>query len=66
MRLFILMPILLVSGCVSVAKSGDAICAATVQGRAEHAAALAKTPDDMAAVSGANLIETIDAACGRE
>jgi hypothetical protein len=66
MRLGILMLPLLVSGCVTaIPTSGDAICAATRQERAAHAAALAETPDDLAAVTGANLIETIDAACGR-
>jgi hypothetical protein len=61
---FILILPLLVSGCATaIPTSGEAICAATRQGRAAHAAALAATPDDRVAVSGANLIETIDAAC---
>lgn len=66
MRLSMWMPILLVSACApAIPTSGDAICTATRQGRAVHAAALAATPDDRVAVTGANLIETIDAACGR-
>lgn len=66
MRLFILTLPLLVAGCASaIPTSGDAICTATRQGRAVHAAALAATSDDAVALSGANLIETIDAACGR-
>ena len=64
MRLFILTLPLLVGGCMTARPtSGEAICDATRQGRAVHAEALAQTPDDRAAVTGANLIETIDAAC---
>ncbi len=61
-----MIPLLLVAGCTTaIPISGDAICTATRQGRAAHAAALAQTPDDRVAVSGANLIETIDAACAK-
>jgi predicted RNase H-like nuclease len=63
-RLFTLMLLLPVAGCAPASlTSGDAICTATQAARAVHAAALAETPDDRAAVSGANLIEIIDAAC---
>lgn len=63
-RLCMLMLLLPVPGCAPASlTSGDAICTATRAARAGHAAALAETPDDRAAVSGANLIEIIDAAC---
>ena len=66
MRRYMLMLPLLVAGCVSATpNSGDAICTATRAARAGHAAALAETPDDRAAITGANLIEIIDAACDR-
>lgn len=64
MRRAILILPLLVTGCASaIPASGDAMCAASRAARADHAAALAATPDDRAAVTGANLIEIIDATC---
>lgn len=63
-RLCMLMLLLPVPGCAPAPlTSGDAICTATRAARAGHAAALAETPDDRAAITGANLIEIIDAAC---
>jgi hypothetical protein len=63
-RLCMLMLMLPVAGCVTATPNGaDAICTASRQARASHAATLAETPDDRAAVTGANLIEIIDAAC---
>lgn len=64
MRLSILMLTGLVTGCAA-APSGnlEAACMATAQERAAHAAALAQTPDTAALLTGANLIETLDAAC---
>lgn len=63
-RLCMLMLLLPVTGCAPAPlTSGDAICTATRAARAGHAAALAETPDDRAAITGANLIEIIDAAC---
>lgn len=64
MRLSILMLTWLVAGCTTATPNGaDAICTATRQARAVHAAALADSPDDRVVVSGANLIEILDAAC---
>ena len=66
MRLGILMLPLLVSGCVTATQGSlDALCLSSRSERAAHAAALAETPDDRAAITGANLINTIDAACAR-
>ena len=62
MRLTLMMLTMLASGCVSV--SPDAICAGTRDARADHAAALAVTADDLVAVTGAALVVQIDAACG--
>jgi hypothetical protein len=61
MRLSILILTLLVSGCATAPRS--ATCDATLQARAFHAAALAETTDDRVAVTGANLVELIDATC---
>jgi hypothetical protein len=61
MRLTLLMLTTLASGCVSA--SPEAICAGTRQALADHAAALAVTTDDRAAVTGAALVVQIDAAC---
>jgi hypothetical protein len=51
-----------VSGCVS-AVSSNAICDATSAIRTEHAAALAADGGDKSVVTGARLINSIDAAC---
>lgn len=74
MRLFILTLPLLLSACApAIRTSGDAVCDASRQGRAVHAQAVGALPPDLldlppvarVAVTGANLIETMDAACGR-
>lgn len=54
---------LLASGCVSA--SPDALCEGSRAALARHAAALAETPDDAVAVTGADLVSLIDAGCGR-
>lgn len=57
-----LMLTLPVSGCVSVA-SGEAICDATEEARPEHAAALADDGGPLSMVTGARLIQLLDAGC---
>lgn len=61
----ILTLILLASGCVSEGGSLDAMCAGAGPALARHAAALAETPDDAVAITGADLVSLIDAGCGR-
>lgn len=51
-----------VTGCVSGA-SGEAICDATETTRTEHAAALANDGGPLSVVTGARLIQLIDAGC---
>lgn len=64
MRLPLLMLMMLASGCVTApATSGDALCNNTRTARADHAQALAVTPDDAVAVTGARLVGLIDAGC---
>lgn len=46
--------------------SGNAICAGTEAARSEHAAALADDGGPLSLVTGANLIQIMDAGCGRE
>lgn len=43
--------------------SGDGLCDGTRAARADHAAALADSPDDRAVITGARLIRLIDAGC---
>ena len=50
------------NGCVN-AVSGDAICAGTESARTEHAAALADDGGPLSLVTGARLIQLIDAGC---
>jgi hypothetical protein len=50
------------SGCVN-AVSGDAICSGTESARTEHAAALADDGGPLSLVTGARLIQLIDAGC---
>jgi hypothetical protein len=53
-----------VTGCVSaIPTSGEALCGGTRAARADLASALAVSPDDAAVISGARLIELIDAGC---
>lgn len=55
---------LLAAGCTSVTQtSGDALCDGSRKARADHAAALAVSPDDRAVTTGARLIALIDAGC---
>ena len=51
------------SGCVSAA-STNAVCAGTETARTEHAAALADDGGPLSVVSGARLIQLLDAGCG--
>lgn len=60
-RLAILTLTLPVSACVSV--SPNALCEGSRAALARHAAALAQTPDDAVALTGADLVSLIDAAC---
>lgn len=66
MRMTFLLAILglCATGCAPVTlTSGSALCDATRQARADHAAALAASPDDAAVTTGARLIRQIDAGC---
>lgn len=54
---------MLAAGCVSV--SPAAVCDGTAQARTDHAAALAQTADDAVALTGARLVELLDAGCGQ-
>ena len=51
-----------VSGCVSVA-SGNAVCDGTETARTEHAASLADDGGSLSLVTGARLIQLLDAGC---
>ena len=62
LRLAILTLPMLGGGCVSV--SHNALCEGTGPALARHAAALAETPDDAVALTGADLVALIDAGCG--
>ena len=55
---------LLVSGCAT-APSTNAICDGTVQSRTDHAAALAEDGGPRSLVTGAFLIQQIDAGCDK-
>ncbi len=57
---------LLASGCVTVTPGSlDALCQGTRDARVEHAVALAVSVDDRAVVTGARLIELVDAGCAK-
>jgi hypothetical protein len=58
-----LMLTLPVTGCVS-AVSTDAVCAGTEAARTDHAASLADDGGPLSVVSGARLIQLLDAGCG--
>ena len=60
----VMIPLLLVTGCVSVG-SDAAVCDGTEVARREHAAALASDGGDRSAVTGAKLIRLMDAGCGK-
>lgn len=51
-----------VTSCVSVA-NGNAVCDGTETARTEHAAALADDGGPLSLVSGARLIQLLDAGC---
>lgn len=55
---------LLVSGC-AIAPNTSAICDGTVQSRTSHAAALVADGGPLSLVTGALLIQQIDAGCGK-
>lgn len=58
------MPLLAVSGCATaIPTSGEALCDATRDDRAAHAAALADEGSDRVVVTGQALIARIDAGC---
>lgn len=63
-RCILLMPLLLLNGC-GTAQSTSAICDGTAQSRTNHAAALAADGGPMSLVTGALLIQQIDAGCGQ-
>lgn len=61
---WVMIPLFFATGCVTVTPtSGDALCGGTRAARADHAAALADSPDDRSVVTGARLIGLIDAGC---
>lgn len=60
-RLFLIL-MMPAAACVS-SPSDSAICQATKQARAEHAAALAEEGSDRAAVTGANLLIQMQEGC---
>lgn len=64
MRLFLLIPTLLVAGCVS-GPSGEAICDGTKAASSTHAAALDYDGGDRSSVTGQALIVILDDACLR-
>lgn len=55
---------LLVSGCANV-QSDSAICNGTAQSRTAHAAALVADGGPLSLVTGATLIQQIDAGCDK-
>lgn len=56
---------LMLPGCSSkIAANESAICDGTEAARTDHAAALAQDGGDLSVVTGATLIQKIDAACG--
>ena len=61
MRLWLLIPPMLASGCAT--GSLDAFCAAAASDAAAHAAALVDDGGDLSVVTGQNLISRMDAAC---
>jgi uncharacterized protein YceK len=59
----LLMLILLVSGCAN-AVSKPAVCDGTAQARTEHALTLSQSPHNPSVLTGARLIQLLDAGCG--
>jgi hypothetical protein len=65
-RLLVCLTLMLpVTGCVS-AVSGNAICAGTKEARTEHAEALANDGGTLSLVTGARLIQILDAGCAND
>lgn len=62
--LVLLMLLLLLSGCAT-APSTNAICDGTIQSRTNHAASLAADGGPLSLVTGALLIQQIDAGCSK-
>jgi hypothetical protein len=62
--LVLLMPLLLLISCAT-APSTNAICDGTIQSRTNHAASLAADGGPLSLVTGALLIQQIDAGCGQ-
>jgi hypothetical protein len=58
-----LTPLLIAIGCAPV--SHEALCDALAAPVADHASALAVSPDDLAVTTGARVIRGFDAGCGR-
>ena len=64
MRLWLIIPTMLASGCITATpNSADAICAGTRQARTEHAQALGLDGGPLSLVTGQALISKIDAGC---
>jgi len=64
--LWVMIPMSFAISCApAIQTSGDALCGGSRAARAEHAAALAASPDDRAVVTGARLISLIDAGCAK-
>jgi len=61
--LSILALMLLVSGCASVESDSKALCDGTRVARSEHAQTLSESPHDPSVMTGAYLIQLIDAGC---
>ncbi len=59
-----LIPMLLLSGCAA-GLNNSAICNGTAQSRTSHAAALAADGGPLSLVTGALLIQQIDAGCSK-
>lgn len=63
-KLWVMILILPGAGCSpATLTDGSALCDGTRVARADHAAALARSPDGAAMVTGQRLIARIDAAC---
>ena len=64
MLIFLTIPVFLGISCAPVTPApSSAICSGTRAARADHAAALAISPDDAAVKTGARLVALIDAGC---
>ena len=61
-RLLLLIPLMLVNACGSVAPNPDALRVIWSQVSTPHAAALADEADDLSVTTGIDMIEAVDAA----